>query len=81
MAIYRGDIDGNGEINADDLAALIFFSSDIDGYYFDEENRYFRAAMDLSGDGNIDADDIMYMIYYMSLDIDINQAPGEPFQY
>ncbi len=81
MAIYRGDIDGNGEINADDLAALIFFSSDIDGYYFDEENRYFRAAMDLSGDGNIDADDIMYMIYYMSLDIDFNQATGEPFQY
>lgn len=77
---YRGDINGDGLIDADDLSCLIFYQAGgIDGYYYDEENRYLLVAMDLTGDKNIDSEDLATMIYYQVLDIDFNQAKGGAF--
>lgn len=57
----KGDVNGDGEINTDDLTALARIVAGIDSV-----SDSHKGAADVTGDGNVDTDDLTKMARYMA---------------
>ena len=74
MLVLRGDVDGDGEINAMDQMPLDLFMEFEEDWIGEDNLKYKYFGGDVNYDYEADAMDSMYFDMYVEMDADISQT-------